>query len=182
VNIETQKKRILEGSLTEQTQAVERLVTRGDEEAIQVLIDLLESADPQIRNSVALGIYDLKPQRALEPLLAAIFKDENHNFNGTLVYALGQLDCGHKLKEIFTILFYESYEAKYGAYEILDTQIFEFSRGDLLAIKAMWEDLLERPERCPGFDSDDTREMILSSVNGYMSYLDTDEKAANKGL
>lgn len=151
---------------------VDELVATNKEGATELFIELLESTDPQVRNSVALGIYELKPQTSLEPLLRAIFKPDNHNYNGTLVYALEQLDCTHKLKEVFKILFYESYEAKMSAYAILDKQIFEFSRTDILEIKEMWEDLLANPEKCHAFNEGDTKDMIKDAVEGYMGYLE----------
>lgn len=165
------KHQILAGTPSEQMKVVDELVSTNSKEAAQLFIELLESTDPQVRNSVALGIYELRLQMALEPLLTAIFKLENHDYNGTLVYALEQLDCTHKLKEVFKILFYESYEAKISAYAILDKQIFEFSRTDLLEIKAMWDDLLANPEKCYAFNEGVTKEMIKNAVEGFMNYL-----------
>jgi len=153
LELEKLKQRILTGTPFEQMEVVDELVETNTKDAVELFIELLESTDPQVRNSVALGIYELKPQTALEPLLTAIFKSENHNYNGTLVFALEQLDCIHKLKDVFKILFYESYESKISAYAILDKQIFEFTRTELLEIQAMWNDLLANPEKCPGFNS-----------------------------
>ncbi|MEO9476235.1 MAG: hypothetical protein ABJG41_11895 [Cyclobacteriaceae bacterium] len=172
LELEKLKQRILTGTPSDQMEVVDKLVATNNEDATELLIELLDSTDPQVRNSVALGIYELKPQTALEPLLTAIFKPENHNFNGTLVYALEQLDCTNKLKDVFKILFYESYEAKISAYAILDKQTFEFSRTDILEIKAMWEDLLANPEKCYGFDEGDTKAMIKDAVDGFMGYLE----------
>ncbi|MFH6984491.1 HEAT repeat domain-containing protein [Marinoscillum luteum] len=171
MELEKLKQRILTGTPFEQMEVVDELVETNTKDAVELFIELLESTDPRVRNSVALGIYELKPQTALEPLLTAIFKPENHNYNGTLVFALEQLDCTHKLKDVFKILFYESYEAKISAYAILDKQTFEFTRTELLEIQAMWNDLLAYPEKCPGFSSGDTREMIEVSVEGFMGYL-----------
>ncbi len=39
-----------------------------------------------------------------------------------MVFALESLDCSQKLKEIFRILFYESYESKLSADAILNDQ------------------------------------------------------------
>ena len=172
MDIEKLKQRILTGTPSEQQEVVDELIGTNNEDAVELFIKLLESTDPQVRNSVALGIYELRPQKALEPLLTAIFKPANHNYNGTLVYALKQLDCTHKLKDIFKILFYESYEAKISAYTILDKQIFEFSRTDILEIKAMWENLLANPEKCYAFNEGDTKDMIKDAVDGFMGYLE----------
>ncbi|MEQ6165678.1 HEAT repeat domain-containing protein [Ekhidna sp. MALMAid0563] len=180
MELEKLKQRILTGTPSEQMEVVDELVASNNERAAELFIELLESTDPQVRNSVALGIYELKPPTALEPLLTAIFKPENHNYNGTLVYALEQLDCTNKLKDVFRILFYESYEAKMSAYAILDKQIFEFTRTELQEIQAMWNDLLDNPEKCPGFNSDDTKEMIEVSVEGFMGYLNGKNTDGNR--
>lgn len=174
------KQRILTGTPSEQMEVVDELVAKNNEDVPKLFIELLESTNPQVRNSVALGIYKLKPQAALEPLLTAIFKPENHNYNGTLVFALEQLDCTNKLKDVFRILFYESYEAKMSAYAILDKQIFEFTRTELLEIQAMWNDLLANPEKCPGFNSGATKEMIKVSVQGFMGYLNGKNTDGNR--
>lgn len=163
-------------------EAVNELVASNNAGAAELFIELLESTDPRVRNSVALGIYEIKPQTALEPLLRAIFKPENHNYNGTLVFALEQLDCTQKLKEVFRILFYESFEAKISASSILNNQIFDFSRKDLLYIKAMWQDLLNNPHKCPGFDNKKIRESIEADVEGIMSYLKPSDTAGNNHL
>lgn len=68
------KQRILTGTPSEQMEVVDELVATNNEDAVELFIRLLESTDPQVRNSVALGIYELKSQAALEPLLTAIFK------------------------------------------------------------------------------------------------------------
>ena len=52
------------------------------------LISLLSSKNPLTRNEAALALKDRQENSALEPLLAAIFKKENHGYNGTMVYAL----------------------------------------------------------------------------------------------
>jgi len=160
-------------------EVVDELVETNHKDAVEIFIELLESTDPKVRHPVALGIYDLKPQAALEPLLKAIFKPENHNYNGTLVFALEGLDCSKKLKDIFKILFYSSYEAKISAHAILSKQIFEFTSTELLEIQAMWDDLLANTEKCPDFHSGDTKEMMEASVEGFMSYLNGENPDGN---
>ncbi|WP_053404593.1 HEAT repeat domain-containing protein [Persicobacter sp. CCB-QB2] len=175
-----QKERILSSKPNDLTRIVDEFVSKNEAWTIELLIDLLESDRPEIRNAGAIGIYELRPQKALEPLLNAIFKQENHNYNGTLVWALGQLDCKNRLIDIFRILFYESYEAKISAYEILDSQIFEFSKTDLKEIKSMWINLQASPDRSPDFDKGDVRIMISDAVEGFLSYLGNNKKAGNK--
>lgn len=141
------------------------------EQEVNFLLTQLNSDQSQIRNVAALRLADLKADIAVNELLKAIFKTENFNRNGTLVYALQALDCRLKLKEIFEILFFQGYEAKIEAYAILSEQVFEFTTKDLLAVERMWCDCVEHPYKCPDFDNSEVREMIKNSVDGYLSYL-----------
>jgi HEAT repeat protein len=151
--------------------AANRLAEIGGDEVLTFLKSLLKSENPIVRNCAALALKDMKDNRALEPLLEAIFKKENHNYNGNMVFALEGLDCSQKLKEIFKILFYESYESKLSAYAILSKQEFEFSEEDLHEINDMWEDTKQHPEKCQSYDYGDVPEMIQDAVDGYMRYL-----------
>ena len=148
-----------------------RLGEIGGKEVVNFLISLLDLEDSGIRNRTALALEEIKDNRALEPLLKAIFKKENHNYNGTMVFALESLDCSKKLKEIFKILFYETYESKISAHSILEEQIFEFTEQDILDIQKMWEECKVHTKTCPGIEDAETKAMMQDSVDGYMSYL-----------
>ncbi len=138
---------------------------------LDFLISLIASDNSGIRNRAALALADMKDNRALEPLLTAIFKKENHNHNGTMAFALESLDCSQKLTEIFKILFFETYESKISAFAILSDQIFDFSEEDLYEVNQMWEACKLNPEKCPGYDDMETRVMMQKAVDGFMSYL-----------
>jgi HEAT repeat protein len=150
------------------------IVLKGEEYVFDFLISLLNSNDPKIRNNVALAIEDLKIQRALEPLLESIFKEENKDYNGTLVFALASLDCSQKIKEIFKILFNYAYEAKMSAISILDEQIFEFTKQDLLEIELMWGNCKLNPETCIEFNNLKVRKEMQSCVDSFLIYLEED--------
>ncbi|MCP2045813.1 HEAT repeat domain-containing protein [Pontibacter sp. HSC-36F09] len=169
------KQEILSQDWEKARDAAYRLGEIGGDEVLTFLIQLLNSKDPILRNCAALGLKDIKDNKAVEPLLDAIFKKENHNYNGTLVFALEDLDCSQKLKEIFKILFYESYEAKISAYAILSEQVFEFSEEDLLKVKEMWEEIKQHPEKCPNYEYEEVPELIQDAVDGYMGYLQSEE-------
>jgi HEAT repeat protein len=151
-----------------------RLGKIGGDQIVDFLISLLASDKSGIRNRAALALEDIKDDRALEPLLTAIFKKENHNYNGTLVFALESLNCSGKLKEIFRILFYETHESKISAYAILSEQTFDFTEADLNAIQQMWDDCIECPDKCPGYEDMETRQMMQDAVDGFKSYLQSD--------
>jgi len=168
--IEELKKNIFSGDLELVKSSRKRLGEIGGDEVVDFLIPMLMLDDQRIRNSAALTLRDIGDNKALEPLLAAIFKKENHNHNQTLVYALETLDCSEKLVEIFTILFYESYVGKISACNILNDQIFSFTEQDLLNIEMMWEDLKKHPEKGIPMNGE-TMADIQKLVDGYLSYL-----------
>jgi len=168
--IEELKKNIFSDDWELVKSSSDRLGKIGGTEAVDFLIPLLGLDNPGIRNSAALALSDIGDNRALDPLLSAIFKKENHNHNQTLVYALETLDCSEKLVEIFTILFYESYVGKISACNILNEQIFLFTEQDLLNIEMMWEDLKKHPEKGIPMNGE-TMADIQKLVDGYLSYL-----------
>ena len=133
------------------------------------MIALLESQDNDIKNVVALILRDIGDSNAIDPLMAAICNKENFNFNGTLVYALQTLDCSQKLKELFEIMFYQGYEPAIMASMILNEQVFEFTKQNILDILAVWEDIKINNEKCPIYE--DKKRMIQSCIDGFASYL-----------
>ncbi len=151
--------------------ASDGLAEIGGEKVVTFLISLLSSENPLTRNGSALALRKIGSNSALEPLLAAIFKKENHGYNGTMVYALESLDCSKKLKEIFQILFYETYESKMSAYSILSNQEFEFTKRDLFEIQQMWDDCKLHPEKCPCYNEEETRAMMEELVTDFREYL-----------
>lgn len=168
------RKEIFSDDLEVSKLALDKLAKIGGNEIVDFLISLLDLNDPWIRNRAALALEEIKDNRALEPLFKTIFKKENHSNNGTLVFALKSMDCSKKLKDIFKILFYETYESKISADSILSGQIFDFTKRDILEIQELWEDCIRHPEKCPGIDNEQTKLLMQESVNGFTSYLDLD--------
>ena len=167
------KQKIISGDWDNLKVALERLIEiKGEEYTFDFLISLLSNNDPKIRNNAALAIEELKIEKALEPLLELIFKEENKNYNGSLVFALSSLDCSQKLKDVFRILFSYTYEAKMSAISILDEQSFEFTKQDLLEIKAMWENCKLNPETCIEFNNPKVRKEMQSCVDSFLFYLE----------
>ncbi len=155
--------------------SADKLGEIGGVEITDFLISLLKSENPGIRNRAALALEQIKDNRAVEPLLEAIFKKEIHNYNGTMVFALESLDCSKYLKEIFRILLFESYEAKISAEAILCVQDFDIKLEDLLEVKAMWEICNSHPEKCVGYDDEETRNMMREAVEAYLSLLNNNQ-------
>jgi len=169
IEIEKLKKDVFSDNWELVKSSAKRLGKIGGDDVVDFLISLIALDNSSIRNRAALALEEIKDNRAVEPLLTAIFKKENHNFNGTMVFALESLDCSKKLKEIFRILFYETYESKLSAFAILNDQTFEFTNQDLLDVQKMWEDCKFDSDTCPGFDDKETREMMQEAVDGFLS-------------
>lgn len=151
-------------------EAGNKLAAIRGQEVIDFLIDLLNSDEPRIRNIAALALRDIGDNQAVEPLYKAIFRKENENNRGTLVYALQTLDCSDKLTELFDLLFYGNFEVKMGASTILDEQEFEFTREDITLILLKWDDLLIHPEKCPDYN-EECKNFLKDYVDAFSEYL-----------
>lgn len=171
MTIEIFKKAMLSEKENVSGHAIEELLKTEKNKVIKFLIGLLSHDDPLIRNRAAIILHDTKDERAKQPLLKAIFKIENRNHNGTLVYALGALNCEDLLVELFKILFYESDEAKMGAYKILDDQIFKFTRDNLLEIQNMWKNYNNGIVQAKRADEDKWELSIQDTYEGFIEYL-----------
>lgn len=171
LDIDTLKRNIFSDDWELVKSSIDQLGVLGNQKAVGYLISLLDLEDQDIRDRAALTLETIQDNRAVDPLLKSIFKEENHYLNGIMVFALKPLDCSKRLKEIFRILFYESYIAKMNAGEILRNQHFEFTKKDLNDISDMWEDCKKNPEICPGYDDDAIRIRIEEYVNSFLVYL-----------
>jgi len=165
------KKEIFSDNYAIALSASKKLTEISGDDIYYFLIELLGSKDPSIRNLGALALRKRADNRAILPLLNVIFKSSNKAYSGTLVYALQKLDCKEKLVEIFKILFYHEYESKLCAYNILDKQIFEFTRADLMSIQTMWLECQGPSSSAIGFDDIETKAMMHDAYEGFMDYL-----------
>lgn len=152
--------------------SIDRLAEIESDEIIEFLISILDSENPIFRKRAAFTLRDIKDNRAVEPLFKAIFKKENFNYNGVLVYVLSDFDCQERLVDLFRILFYQDWECKQHAYHILSNNEFLFTKEDISLVINLWKDVLMNPDKCPCFD--DTFEMIQDCVDGYSGYLNVD--------
>ncbi len=146
--------------------ASDQLATKAGDDGRDFLISSLGASTSRIRHLAALGIYESKDQRALKPLLRAILDPQNKNYTGTLVFALEALDCTDHLREVFDILFYQSYEAKMSAAAILSEQSFIVDNSLIQSIRSKWEAILLDPSQCPAFE--DSRDDIQDIVDSYV--------------
>ncbi len=157
-----------------------RLFEIGGNENIDYLVGLLDQENSLVRNVVAMTFMDNKFNQALEPLLTSINKPENRDARGTMVYALQDLDCSQRLKQLFDILFTatKNWEVQSGILTVLEEQEFEFSEDDLLDVKAKWEQIKDDWNELNNINKDQLREyeidkdLIQNFVDGYVSYLE----------
>ena len=168
-NIEQLKKNMFSDDWEMVKSSADKLGEIGGDEITDFLISLLKLDNSEIRDRAALALEQIGDNKAVEPLFESIFK--NHNYNGTMVFALESLDCSKHLTDLFKILFSEAYEAKISAMTILNTQIFEFTSQDLMNINKMWEDCKLHPEKCPEIENEKVRKEMQESVDGFMEYL-----------
>lgn len=175
--IEELKKNVFSDDWELVKSSAERLGKIGGDNVLDFLISLLALDNSGIRNRAALALKELKDNRAVDPLLNSIFKKENLNYNGTMVFALESLDCSKNFKDIFKILFYQGYVAKWSAWNILNEQEFDFDDQDLQDIQNMWNECLLHPGLCPDFE--ECKDDIQETVDGYLSYLEKEQKPSS---
>jgi len=143
----------------------------GGEEVTMYLIELLNQTDSGIRNRAALALEQIKDNRAVEPLIKAIAKKENHNFNGTMVFALESLDCSNRIVDIFRILFEETYESKISANAILEEQKFNYNENEIEKIDQMWIACNQNKSEFPGFDDEETYQMMKENYKLFKNHV-----------
>ena len=177
--IEKLKSDIFSDDWDKMKSASNRLFEIGGQDNIDYLIGLLDQQNSGVRDAVALTFRDNKFNDALEPLLRAINKNENKGYNGTMAYALEELDCSHKLSELFDILFDKnSWEVQNHILTVLDKQIFEFTEDDLIRIKSKWENIKDNWNDLNKIDKHNLRkhdldkDLVQNFVDRYVSYLE----------
>lgn len=143
-------------------EATNRLFEIGGQANIDFLIGLLDHQNSGIRNAVSLTFRKNKFNDALEPILKSIIKKEYKGYTGTMVYALENLDCSKKLRELFDILFEaNSYEVQNHVLKVLDNQVFEFTSNDILLIKDKWDKLKDNWNEKNRIDPDNLKKYDL---------------------
>lgn len=73
-----------------------------------------------VRNQIAMIFADLKYQEAVPYIVKKINDPEIFNYIGTLVYAIGSLDCSEYFLSFIRVLSEHKYEARLGAYDIVE--------------------------------------------------------------
>jgi len=130
---------IVKDEWVEKMAAIDILATKfPTSRTVAALCSLLESTDASIRNAAALGLRDIGDYSAFSSLVKAINKPENFNHDGTLVYALEGLDCSNDFLAIFKIAIHGSFEARFGAIDILSEQEFSITPLEFVLAKKLF--------------------------------------------
>ena len=134
------------------------------------IIDQLASRDSSIRYIASLMIVRFDIQGAVDPLIGRILDKDTKNSNGTMTFALEDLNCGNHLVRIFEILATQSYESKCHAYNILSEQEFVFTEEDIHEMNRILNNAEQNQEENQIFDNE-TLEMIKDGYEGFEKYL-----------
>jgi hypothetical protein len=155
--------------------AEEELLSLNSKEVQDFLIKLLDSEKYHIRARACTLIREKKLQNALPSLFKNIFKEENKNNTGSMVFALTELDCSQHFVEIFKIYMYGHYEAWNHADTILCEQDFEYTIKDFKEVEDAWKECQEKPELCPCYDN--TKENIQKDIEYFRQVINNKEKS-----
>ena len=121
-------------------------------DALEVLLPLLNSSDSLIRDAVALALRELGDSRSFEPLLNAVLDPANRDHRGTLVYALETHNCSKIFLTIIDLALYGNYEVQCHALTILKEQQFEISDKECKEAKAAINKYLDFNDKCEDYE------------------------------
>ena len=77
----------------------------------------MNTKNPLIRNQIAFILADLGYSKAIPFIIQKINEEELYNNNGSLVYALGQMDVKNEVISFIKIICEQGYEARQTAFE-----------------------------------------------------------------
>lgn len=91
------------------------------EDQFQSQLALLEAIDhDNARNRLAMDLTETRRQEVLAPLVRLISREDLRNRRGTLVYALGALDCSGHVAFLAELVATGNFEVANEAFHILD--------------------------------------------------------------
>ena len=89
----------------------------GDQRAVPVLIEILQTTTHSaIRDAVAVGLRELKDERAIQPLVSLIADPKTEGHRGTLIYALEEFDCTCLLDFLVDLVITGNFEVSHQAF------------------------------------------------------------------
>ena len=167
MNLDKIKKQFLSDEDYEDAQ--EAFIKIESSEVDDFIINLLDSEKPYIRSRSSWVIKEKKLQKAVPHLFRNILKKENFKSNGSMVYALTELDCSEHFKDLFQIYILGNYEPKTHANTIINEQELKFTKKELEEVEELWESCKKNPTLCPCFE--DAKEVIQNNINYYKEKL-----------
>src|SRR3990167_91331 len=160
------KKQLLSRNWDVSLAASDKLAAMGGDEVLNVLIPMLKSRRPSVRNSVALALREIGDSRAAASLMEAVRNPKNRHFNGTLVYALETHNCNHLFFTMVKLALYGDYEVQCHALIILSEQKFMTTPKEIERARQLIKKYRKRKNKCKGYT------LLLSEVSRYVSRIE----------
>lgn len=131
----------LSGKLTDKAyEASDALGRIGSEAVVKAMIELLNHAYSESRYMAARTLALVENNEdALEPLLQAIQRKENHNQAGDLLIALEEFDVSEKYVEFFKLFLFGSFKVSMVAKDLLDHKDFDITARVIRKAQKHWE-------------------------------------------
>jgi hypothetical protein len=120
-----------------------------------VLLETIE--DDKARNSLAMDLAETRRQDVLAPLLRLIGRADLRSKRGTLVFALGNLDCSGQVAFLAELVATGNFEVAHEAFRILD-ELEAPASDDVDKAAAITEQALAKPH------ADDWRRELLEDL------------------
>ncbi len=154
---------------TQATKAYEhsdQLVRIGGERVLDKMVALLKSQDEETQYlaSRTLGLLEDK-EKALEPLLKAIFATENKAIQGMLAEYLDEYDCSQKFVQIFKLYLFGTTKASAMAKEVLDYEEFDITPRVIRKSEKHWKHYINNVKQ------DDAFELKKTEIEAFLSEL-----------
>ena len=131
----------LSGELTDKAyEASDALGRIGSEAVVKAMIELLNHPYSESRYMAARTLALVENNEdALEPLLQAIQRKENHNQAGDLLIALEEFDVSEKYVEFFKLFLFGSFKVSMVAKDLLDHKDFNITARVIRKTQKHWE-------------------------------------------
>lgn len=139
----------LSGKLTDKAyEASDALGRIGSEAVVKAMIELLNHAYSESRYMAARTLALVENNEdALEPLLQAIQRKENHNQAGDLLIALEEFDVSEKYVEFFKLFLFGSFKVSMVAKDLLDHKDFDITARVIRKAQKHWEHYLNNVKK-----------------------------------
>ncbi len=130
--VEKVRKLIRENCIDEVIEFLKELEeSEYDKVIIELIDDLQNTNESDIRNTVAIVLCELSCNDAVVPLVNLISDPRYKNNRGTLVYALEKLDSSKFIVDLFPLLYEGNFEVRMNLYTLVEEKIKEMAQEDV---------------------------------------------------